>query len=219
MRASGNRPRPAARRGFTLLELMISASVVSVLFYGIATTTIAASNAYEESMARSRMVSRAHQVMDRIADEFVEAELGTMSAAPEGVGASTLTYRVPESFAGPVITWSPNRRIDFLMEPGELDDGIDNNGDGRVDEGTVVLTLDIGEPDERQVTLAHHLRSLLGGEVSNLLDDNGNLMVDERGLTFELSGNVLTIRMTFSILDEGGRTITKSVQTSVRVRN
>ena len=61
--------------------------------------------------------------------------------------------------------------------------------------------------------------SLLGGELSNLGDDNGNVMVDERGLVFELNANLLTIRLTLEDIDGNGNTLNKTVQTSVRVRN
>ncbi len=205
--------------GFTLIELMIGTTVVAGLFYAIATTSLSASNTYDETMRRARLVTKAHKVLDRISDEFVEAELTTITPALPGVGASTITYRVPGSLAGSVITWSGNRTIAFQTDAGEFDDGIDNNGDGRIDEGVVLFTIDAGLATQKQVTLCHDVRSLLGGELSNLGDDNGNLMVDERGLVFELTANVLTIRLTLEDIDEDGNTLSKTVQTSVRIRN
>ena len=205
--------------GFTLIEMMISASIAVGLLYAIATTALTASSTYDETMRRARIVTQAHQVLDRIADEFVEADLGTMSAAVPDVGASIMTFRKPASLAGSVITWSTTRSISFQMDQGELDDGLDNNGDGRIDEGVVVLTLDAGLLTQQQVVLCHEVRSLLEGEQSNLGDDNGNLMVDERGLVFELNGNVLTVQLTLETVDEDGNFLTKTVQTSVRVRN
>ena len=209
----------AGTRGFTLIELMIGVSVTAGLFYAITMITISASNTYDGTMRRSNLVSKAHQVLDRITDEFVEAELSTMSPALVGVGASTITYRVPDSLVGSVITWSGNRTISFQVDQGEFDDGIDNNGDGRIDEGVVLLTIDVGLPTQQQVTLAHQVRSLLAGEIGNLGDDNGNVMADERGLVFELNGNVLTIRLTLENIDEDGNFLSKTVQTSVRIRN
>jgi len=211
--------RTSGASGFTLLELAISATIAIGLLYAVATTALTASNTYDTTMRRSHLVTRAHKVLDRIADDFVEAELGTMTAAAPGVGASTITFRKPASVVGSVITWDNNRSIAFQMDQGELDDGLDNNGDGRIDEGVVVLTLDVGLATQQQVTLCSEVRSMLEGELSNLGDDNGNVMVDERGLVFELNGDILTIRLTLEDIDEDGNLLTKSVQTSVRVRN
>ena len=205
--------------GFTLIELMISSTIAIGLLYAVATTALTATNAYDTTMRRSRLVARAHQVLDRIADDFVEADLGTVTPAVPGFGASTITYRKPDTVVGSVVTWGNYRSISFQMDQGETDDGLDNNGDGRIDEGVVVLTIDVGLVSQQQVTMCHEVRSMLEGELSNLGDDNGNLMVDERGLVFELNGDILTVRLTLENIDEDGNLLTKSVQTSVRVRS
>ena len=47
----------------------------------------------------------------------------------------------------------------------------------------------------------------------------GGLATYIRGLSFELQGQILTIRLTLERAIPGGRTITKTVRTSVRVVN
>jgi hypothetical protein len=71
------------------------------------------------------------------------------------------------------------------------------------------------------VVWARDVSDLLEGEIENDADDNGNGLVDERGLSFEIddTGNVLTIRLTCERLDEGRRPLRKTVETAVRLRN
>jgi hypothetical protein len=105
------------------------------------------------------------------------------------------------------------------LETGEQDNGLDDNGNGLVDEGVIVWTENPGLVDERRVIRSHWVREYLEGELPNGLDDNGNGLRDERGLCFSIEGDVLTIRITLERRDDDGRIHTKTVQTSVRVRN
>jgi hypothetical protein len=52
----------------------------------------------------------------------------------------------------------------------------------------------------------------------NGADGNGNGLVDERGLSFSLDGDILTIRLNRSGTT-GGQVINAFVQTSVSLRN
>jgi hypothetical protein len=96
---------------------------------------------------------------------------------------------------------------------------VDNDGDGRIDEGQVVWIENPGIPGERRMVWARNVADLLEGELDNDADDNGNGLVDERGLSFEAVGDVLTIRLTCERLDEGRRPLRKTVTTAVRLRN
>ena len=114
---------------------------------------------------------------------------------------------------------SDDSKKSLYDETGEIDDGLDNNGNGLVDEGRVVLTENLGGADERDRILARRVRELLEGELDNGVDDNGNGLVDEKGFSFERMGESLVIRMTMERIDVGQRTIERSAQTSVRLRN
>ena len=130
-----------------------------------------------------------------------------------------MTYHVPVGFAGGIILWGPDTQIVLEYDPNELDDGIDNDGDGLVDEGQVVWIENPGVPGERRVVLCRGVPEDLEGEIQNLLDDNGNGLIDERGFSLDVQGQVLTMRLTLQALDPAGRLLTKTVQSSVRIRN
>jgi hypothetical protein len=134
-------------------------------------------------------------------------------------GTDSLSFRTPADFAGGAIVWGPRTRIAFAYETGEFDDGADNNGNGLVDEGCVVLTRNAGAADEQNIVLCRHVREFLAGETLNVLDDNGNGVVDERGFNIRRVGDVLTIRLT---IEDAGRRRTpyaRTLQTSISVRN
>lgn len=62
-------------------------------------------------------------------------------------------------------------------------------------------------------------RPFLEGEVLNGVDDNGNGLIDEQGLSFTLFGDSVTIRLSIAQTNPEGEEITQTVETVVTVRN
>ena len=122
-------------------------------------------------------------------------------------------------FAGGAPTWSSLTRIGFAYEPGEIDDAIDDGGDGLVDEGQLVMVQDVGTAAERTLVLASSVRELLEGELPNAADDNGNGLQDEGGVSFELVGETLLIRLSLERRDSDNQLLTRTVETGIRLRN
>ena len=110
-------------------------------------------------------------------------------------------------------------RIALELERVELDNGLDDNGNGLVDERMVVRIEDPGGPDERRKVICHDVSEYLAGEIPNGLDDNGNGLNDERGLSFVVLGDVLTIRLTLEAPGANENMLERTVQTSVRLLN
>jgi type II secretory pathway pseudopilin PulG len=216
------RPSSGARgrRAFTLLESLFALVFLAILFLAVAHTSSRASDAFDEGSAQHELSSDAHRCIERIARDLELAERATLNPVPAPqLGTSTLTFRTPTGFAGGAVQWGPPTTIALELAPGELDDGLDNDGDELVDEGRVVWIENPGVAAERRIVLDSHVAALLEGETENALDDNGNGLIDEPGLVFELQQDVLIIRLTCERLDEGRRMLRKTVQTSVRLRN
>jgi hypothetical protein len=74
------------------------------------------------------------------------------------------------------------------------------------------------EPDERSVAWSNLARPFLEGELPNGVDDNGNGLVDEQGLTFVVDRNSITIRLTVGRMNDG-ELVTTTVESLVTVRN
>jgi hypothetical protein len=202
--------------GFTLLEVaLVAAILVAVLAAstGVVGTT-GATLATGTSIAA--LEAKANRVLDQVSSELFQAGLTTLQpAAP--TGSPSLGYRRGAGYADGDNLWGPQRRIE--LRPEEAVDGTDNDGDGYVDEHRVVWIEDPGLASERQVTWARGVRANLEGEAPNGVDDNGNGLVDEPGLCFQLQGDALTVRVSVEGRDPAGRFFTRTATTALRLRN
>lgn len=216
-----------SRRGTTMVELLIAALIMASVLGAIGMTVLSGSRSYEEGVARADVDGQARRLASRAAEEFL-----TASDAPEVMGMppqsggqpdhGDIDYRYAQvqGFAGGSVQTSNNRRLRLAYAQGELDDGLDNNGNGLVDECRLMLT-----PDEvagTEIAIGGNVREFLAGEIGgNDLDDNGNGLTDERGLcmTFDPDTRTLTVRLTVERLTSQGRLVTSTAETSVLLRN
>jgi type II secretory pathway pseudopilin PulG len=211
--------RPATR-GMTLVESLIAGSLLAVLLLAVAQTSSRASDAFDEGSAEHALSTSTHRCLERIVHAIELADGGILGnlGVPD-LGDDEVAFRTPVGWAGTEVDWSGISRIRAELEAGELNDGLDNDGDELVDELQIVQVDDEGLPDQRRIVLARGVAELYEGELANNLDDNGNGLRDERGLSFSAEGNVVTVRLTCQRRDEAGRLLTKTAETAVRLRN
>jgi hypothetical protein len=112
----------------------------------------------------------------------------------------------------------PLERVEWRLDPGELDDGQDNDGDGLVDEGRVLWIASLGLADERTLVLVPSVARYHAGEVPNNLDEDGNGLVDETGLCFDFTDQVLRLHLSVETAHEGVR-LEEDLATLLYVRN
>jgi hypothetical protein len=205
--------------GFTLLELMIAGVFLVVMIGAFHAAVTRGAGTYRASVGPAALESRAIRLAARIAELIAETGMGELDPLPLGpVGGTSVEFRQNTGYDGGVV-WGPKMRVQLEYEDGELDDGLDNNGNGLVDEGRVVLVQDVGGPDEARRMLIGGVAEFLEGETLNAADDNGNGLIDERGFVLVLNGTTLTIQVTLEGIDQSGATISRTVGTSVKIRN
>lgn len=206
-------------RGFTLVEALIAATLLVVLLVAVLQTSSRASDAFEEGSAEHTLSTATHRALERMsrALELADASLFT-GAVMTNFGADLVTFRVPADFAGAAVQWT-SMQIHAELEPGELDNGADDDGDELVDERRIVLTEAVGTPAELASVLLTGVAELAQGELANGADDDGDLLIDERGLSLSATGNVLTIRVTCQRRDSDGRLLVEEAETAVRPWN
>jgi Tfp pilus assembly protein PilE len=209
-----------ARSGFTLVESLIAVTFLAVLFLAVAQTSSRASDAFDEGSAEHALSTSAHRGLDRIARAMEFASTASLSASVPVSPAEqeSAQFQTPESFEGGAVQWL-SVVIRAELEDGELDDDLDNDGDGLVDELRVLMVEDEGGANERRIVLASGVAELSEGELANGLDDNGNGLVDEQGLSFTREVDVVFVRLTCQRRDEGGRLLVKTAETAVRPNN
>ena len=221
MRVNLYRCARPARLGFGLVEMLISAAIALLALGSIGIATSSNVNAFEAGNLRTALNSKANQVLDRAVRELDLADKATLTGVPAApLFAETATFDVPDtvSFATGIVTWKTTR-VELQYEPSETDDGLDNDADGLIDEGQVVLTRDFGTPAALATVLATGVAEYAEGETLDATDENGNGLVDERGLALCFDGSRILLRLTLERADTNGSVVRTSLSTTVTCRN
>ncbi|MGH7151044.1 MAG: hypothetical protein ACREIU_10115 [Planctomycetota bacterium] len=211
---------PRSPRGLSLTEVLVTAVPLLVFLAGVYAVFGPGCGAYPSETGIAEVEAQARRLVDRLAQEFQGAGVGTLDAVGSlERGARETTFRRNQGFSGGAVQWGPTARLRFVREPGEEDNGIDDDGDGLVDEGILELRRDLGAEGDPSVTLSRGVGEFLAGESGNGLDDNGNGLVDEPGLCLTLEGRLLTVRVTLERPDGTGSVLRGSAEASVFLRN
>lgn len=224
--ASGGPLKPTnKRRGLTLVELLIALSFASVVLFGVVQATQSGLGMLNENAIQSDVTMRSGRAMQRITSELYFAGASTLvpDLTPPLVGPdpgnSAVTFRCGDDYQAGALQWGAFRSLTWERAANDPDNGIDDDGDGLIDEGEVVLRRNVGAADEQRVVLVRDVPELLEGEASNALDDNGNGLFDEPGFCLSRDGNVVEISLTLQRPGRGGRPVIRTRTTSVLLRN
>jgi hypothetical protein len=146
--------------GFTLIELTIVLAVAIPIATGIAMTTQLANGTMEANTRNADVSNYCQRMGQRIARlvrpmqmhtvqaPAVQQDITELRAATLGqwIAPSDLIWRPGLSFQSASGLLSMNaalatspRRIEFQLEPGEIENDIDDDGDGLIDEGVITL--------------------------------------------------------------------------------
>jgi prepilin-type N-terminal cleavage/methylation domain-containing protein len=213
-------PRKSRRAGFSLIELLVSAALLGVVFASAGLVSRTSQGLYRQSSQSSSLETRARQAVDRVVDE-----LGTMVQTlsfpdpVEPAWTETQDFQQALGVVGGALTWGAPERLLLELDDGEAADGNDNDGDERIDECRLVLVRNVGAANEVRTVLCRDVRRYAEREVANGADDNGNGMADELGFWMQRQGDVMRLQLTLEELDDGGRPVVRSVGTSFRIRN
>ncbi len=214
-------PKPS-QAGFTLFEMVMAASILAVIIalaYPVLSTGTAAFSADSKRADLDRNADRAiHEIAGRLA---MAGSSMVYPDYPSEYGSSYLMFYQSEGYADGNVQWGPVQAFYFEYTEEDWCDGVDNDGDGLVDEGQVshwTYDYETGEP--RKIVLARNVREYLEGEIPNGRDDNGNGLIDEHGFAVTCSGNVWTIRLSIEKPGEGDdSSLIRTVETAVAPRN
>jgi hypothetical protein len=171
---------------------MIQAAFVMRSAFGLAS----------EESATMHYEDQARRVMDRIAMAVMGSDRDRLAPEPEEVHTSEIRYSFSLGLEDGEVVWSDPEEIRLA------------------DSGTEVEWLENpGAAEERKVVWSDLVSPLLEGEVANGVDDNGNGLVDEDGLSFVIEGQRVTIRLTIQRPELDGRTVQETVERVVACRN
>lgn len=206
--------------GFTLVEIVLAIGLLSVVLGGAAMVSQTGADAQRSMTAVAALEQNLQRSLQRAAAELTTSGVGLLQPDPvEGLAYDDLDFQQIIGQTDGVADPGPTQQLVTELEPGEFDDGLDNDGDGLVDERRLLLIRDPGGDDEQRVVLCSGVLELLDGELANGLDDNGNEVEDEPGFHLERNGSVLTLRMSLGVRGMGGDVLVRTSQLDVRLRN
>lgn len=209
------------RSAFTLVEVTLSLGLLSVVIILGAMVSGAGQNAFVSTSSNTQLDTRVKMALDRVAVEIEMASSDTLD--PQLTGFVSDTNRISLQQVVDIVNGAPVLgdviTISWEKQPGEPTDGVDNDGDGLIDEGQLVLLRDAGGANPIAVTLCKDVRQFLEGEFEGGGDENGNGLTDESGFVVERDGDLLTIQLTIEGARANGETTVRTSSTSVVLNN
>ena len=227
--------RSCHRAGFTLVEAVITVSLLVLLTSSAVLAARGVMGAFRAAQDSTDVETRVRRALDRVVFELLSASRTQFDPVYADLGNDFGTHQLqfakPQSWPLPALNFAvdedepeygqplygPPSSIGFEYATGELNDDIDNDGNGLVDDGVLVLTRDVGGADQRTI-LCRGVREMLEGETANGADDNGNGVTDERGFNVHRVDDALFVRLSMEEPGENG-TIVRTLETCVRLRN
>lgn len=193
-----------SRAGFTLLEMLIALGLVALVVTNIVLAMDGSTKAYEVSSSRVEVEDQARRTLDKIA-------LAVMGSSREGLApgqqfplhTDTLTYQLNLGYEDGEAVWSDPERIEREEQAAQI-----------------TWSKNPGVAGEQRVVWTKWVRDHMAGEIGgNFIDDNGNGLIDERGLSFTIEEDLVTIRLTLERTGVDGNPVTVALETQVNVRN
>lgn len=128
------KPRKAGERGVTLIELMIYLAVLAILGAPLLMVTLSMSRASAEGDVTSLILERNRSALERIAGEVRESLASTISASADGWSLQftpTIGFDGAAPIAGTAVLY------EIRVNTGETANGVDDDGDGLIDESSL----------------------------------------------------------------------------------
>jgi type II secretory pathway pseudopilin PulG len=215
-------PKGRSKRtaGFTLVEVVLVAALFGSIFGSVVFVFRSSTRACQVGSTSGHLEAVVNRTLDKIADRLQASSHTTVvPSLASPFSSPQIDFQRTASYAAGVVVWSPTERIGFQLRPNEVDNSVDDDGDGIVDDGRVVWTQDLGLASQSTAVWAEGVTEYLQGELQNNLDDNVNALIDERGLCFTVDASSVVVRLTLQSRSVNGVLITKTVQKRVFFRN
>jgi prepilin-type N-terminal cleavage/methylation domain-containing protein len=209
-----------ARRGFTMVELLISLTLIAVMMGGLMIVSNSITSSVRAGTASASLEVEGEMAIKKVVEVLREATSGTVTPRPASpFSTSQVTFQRADSWSVKGFAWLPLERMRLELRPGETDNGADDDGNGLIDERRVTWITNPGAANQRTVTVCHWVSELLEGELPNGADDNGNGLRDEPGLCLAFEDDAAVVRLTLQRRDPEGRLLTRTFERRVGFRN
>jgi len=190
-RTSSRAVAETRRGGFTLFELMIATATMLIVLGGVVTIIHQSGKLFSDQVHRFSIDEAGRHLIDRVAEQLRGAETATFKPLAL-TNSPWVSFQRVVGYANGAPVLGPTVTLDVQPARGEIKNGKDDNGDGRIDEGFLVST----EQGVAPIRLS------------------GNVMA----MTFNPITNGMAFTVTMSVTDHG-RLIQKTFYQEVFLRN
>lgn len=195
--------RSKAAAGFTLLEVLLAISLFGLVGFKVYGAMTAMNQSVDEQSLDAQVEDQARRVLRQIAYEVMGSNRETLAPdAPAHLGSDSLRYQVSLGVQDGEVVWADPEQLSLEERMKQ-----------------VVWSENPETEIERRVVWSNMVAPYLEGELPDGMDNNGNGLIDEKGLSFELDGNSVTVRVTLESVKKDGSSAAKTVQTTVTCRN
>ena len=197
-------PAHPIRGGFSLLEILLAIALLGILVQKAVMIVDGAMTVSSTGTLDTALDDQARLVLRRIAFAVMGSQRDSLDpAAEQPFDSSEIRYQVHLGIQDGEVVWSDPEKIAVS----ELDDS------------QLFWTRNPDAPEERRIVWTNAVAPFLEGELPNGMDDNGNGLIDEQGLSFVVERNAVTIRLTLERQGPDGQSFIKTVETTVTCRN
>ena len=137
---ASNLARSGQQAGFTMLELVIAGTIMTVLLGAITSVVTGTLRGFPDQMAHATVRQTAGRTISRLGTPIMEASPATLSPVIL-VNSPTVSFQRVEGFVGTAPILSAVNTLSFSVDNGETLNGRDDDGDGIIDEGSVLHTI------------------------------------------------------------------------------
>ena len=222
------RPTPRrSRAGVSLVEVAVSL-VILILVVGAAFgLNVTTNRAYSTATDEAEVTERLSTALADVAEVLRRAGSSTViPGLDQGGFVTEMDFAIVDAYAAGAVTYGALQTLQLQDDPGDPDDGVDNDGDGLVDEDRLVWITGVGTADQQTTVLCLDIPILGDGETAvDGADDDGDGQTDEPGFMMvssdddaAVSGSV-TIEMSLVGVTSDGQQIRQSAIRTVAFRN
>ncbi|MEM8712191.1 MAG: prepilin-type N-terminal cleavage/methylation domain-containing protein [Planctomycetota bacterium] len=191
------------RSGFTLLEITMTIALMAIFTIKVSSVIDTTTETTEADIAQTTLEARARQLLRKIGFAVMGSHPDSLDPKrPTPMDQAGLKYQVNLGISDGEVVWSDPEAIalEELKRQIYWSDNPDSD-------------------EERRIVWSRVVAPYLEGEIPNGMDDNGNGLIDEKGLSFSVDGQAITMRLTLEELREGQPPLVTTVETVVACRN
>ncbi len=127
--------------GFTLLEVIVASGLLALVMGNAVVLSLNVEDHLSHDVIRLTVDETCNRVVNRVSEQLRQAYPSSVDPTVLDDSA-TLTFRKVTGYSGGTVQLGPEHGFEFQPATGESDNGQDDNGDGRIDEGVLVYTED-----------------------------------------------------------------------------